>query len=141
MAFVGTGKTRAQQLALVLGVGYVLGGIAGFFVTGFDDFAVNTDEALLFFEVNPFHNIAHIGIGALWLAAALLFDHTVSEGTHIAIGTAYLLVTAVGFAGYLEPLSIDGPLAADNFLHAGTTAAAFFAGLVVGPTERTPALA
>lgn len=37
------------------------------------------------------------------------------------IGIAYLLATVLRFAGALEALSIDGRLAADNFLRAATT--------------------
>src|SRR6478609_7009322 len=60
-----------QILALVFGAVYLLVGIVGFFVTGFDDFAGNGQhEMLLFFMINPLHNIVHIVIGIAGLALA-----------------------------------------------------------------------
>ena len=62
---------NGRRLALGIGVAYVLVGVLGFFVTGFDDFAGVTGEKLLgIFEVNPLHNVVHLLIGfgglALW---------------------------------------------------------------------------
>ena len=55
-----------QLLALVIGVVYLLVGLAGFLVTGFDNFAGHDHETtLLGFAVNPLHNIVHILIGVL----------------------------------------------------------------------------
>ena len=42
-----TTRHPAQLLALAIGVVYTLVGIAGFFVTGFDNFAAETDKTLL----------------------------------------------------------------------------------------------
>ncbi|MDP9433200.1 MAG: DUF4383 domain-containing protein, partial [Actinomycetota bacterium] len=54
-----------QLLALGFGAVYVLVGLIGFLVTGFSGFAEpNTDKLLLgIFEVNPFHNVAHLLTG------------------------------------------------------------------------------
>ena len=63
-------STRAphQVLALVIGAVYLLVGIAGFFVTGFDGFAEHDhDQTLLGFAINPLHNIVHLLIGILGL--------------------------------------------------------------------------
>jgi Domain of unknown function (DUF4383) len=61
-----TSVTRhpAQLLALAIGVIYTLVGIAGFFVTGFDNFAAETDKTLLGFEINPLHNL--VGLAFLY---------------------------------------------------------------------------
>jgi hypothetical protein len=64
-----TGRHPAQWLALVIGAVYVLVGLVGFAVTGFDGFAEPDGELLLgIFEINPLHNIVHLLIGAAGLA-------------------------------------------------------------------------
>ncbi|MCF4123557.1 DUF4383 domain-containing protein [Antribacter sp. KLBMP9083] len=57
-----------QWLALVVGLVFLVVGVAGFFVTGFDmDGFTETDhdQTLLVFAVNPLHNIVHVVIGLL----------------------------------------------------------------------------
>ncbi|MBW3579207.1 MAG: DUF4383 domain-containing protein [Actinobacteria bacterium] len=141
-------RSIAHTFAFALGAVYLVVGIAGFFVTGFDNFLANGDEALLIFEVNPFHNVVHLGVGALALSAGLaLRDRAAVQGTNLGIAAVYLLAAALGFAGYLQILSIDGTWAADNFLHLGTGLVALaFSGLVTRTAvkhraERTPATA
>ena len=68
-----TDRPWPQILALVFGAVYLLVGIVGFFVTGFDNFAGNSQhEMLLFFMINPLHNIVHIVIGIAGLVLALI---------------------------------------------------------------------
>ena len=59
-----TSKHPSQLLALAIGAIYTLVGILGFLVTGFENFASETDKTLLGFEINPLHNIVHLAIGA-----------------------------------------------------------------------------
>jgi hypothetical protein len=64
-----------QYLALAIGVVYLLVGLAGFFVTGFDGFTEHDhSQTLVGFAINPLHNIVHIIIGlagiALWSTAS-----------------------------------------------------------------------
>ena len=61
-----------QILALVFGAVYLLVGIVGFFVTGFDNFAGNEQHEMLLglFMINPLHNIAHILVGVVGLVLA-----------------------------------------------------------------------
>lgn len=59
-----------RLFAGILGAVFTLLGIAGFFVTGFDDFASHNGESLLGFHVNPLHNLVHLGIGLVGLAMA-----------------------------------------------------------------------
>ena len=62
------GRGTHQWLALIIGAVYLLVGLAGFAVTGFDGFTEhNHDQTLLGFAVNPLHNIVHILIGILGL--------------------------------------------------------------------------
>jgi len=51
----------SQWFALIVGAVFVLVGLAGFAITGFDNFASHdTMEHLLIFEINPLHNIVHL---------------------------------------------------------------------------------
>jgi len=59
----------AQWLALATSLVFIVVGVAGFFVTGFNDFASHdTMKELLIFEVNPLHNIVHLVLGLIGLA-------------------------------------------------------------------------
>jgi hypothetical protein len=112
----GAVRTPAQTFALVFGVVYVVIGILGFAVTGFDDFfATSFDEKLIAFPVNPAHNIVHLLIGAAWLGGSR--THAAAKGINVAIGAAYLLVFLVGLFGALEWLAIPDGFNADALLH------------------------
>jgi hypothetical protein len=63
-----TTRHPSQLLALAIGAIYALIGILGFLVTGFDNFAAETNKTLLGFEINPLHNIVHLAIGLAGLA-------------------------------------------------------------------------
>lgn len=56
-----------QKATLAFGAIYTPVGLAGFAITGFDDFFAKTDEKLLIFEINGFHNVVHILIGVAGL--------------------------------------------------------------------------
>ncbi|HEV7741666.1 MAG TPA: DUF4383 domain-containing protein, partial [Pseudolysinimonas sp.] len=61
-----------RLLATIFGIVYVLVGIAGFFVTSGVGFFDTSGGLLLgIFEVNIFHNVAHLLIGAALLIAGL----------------------------------------------------------------------
>ncbi|HVL97882.1 MAG TPA: DUF4383 domain-containing protein [Egibacteraceae bacterium] len=121
--------SAARKFALVFGIVYIAVGIVGFAVTGFSDWLVNTDERLLIFELNAFHNIVHLGIGGLLILGYFLPEESSTQGVNIGIGAFLLLAAFIGFsgAGTLQIISIDSPLAADNFLHlvSGIVAVAF----------------
>jgi hypothetical protein len=59
---------------MVFGVVFLLVGIAGFFVTGFDNFAADSKDTLLIFEVNPLHNIVHLLLGIAGISLARTVD-------------------------------------------------------------------
>ena len=48
-----TTRHPSQLLALAIGAVYTLVGILGFFVSGFDNFAAETDKTLLGFVIIP----------------------------------------------------------------------------------------
>jgi RsiW-degrading membrane proteinase PrsW (M82 family) len=137
----GTTRTPAQVFALVFGVVYLLIGLVGFAVTGFDDFAAKTfDEKLLIFPVNPLHNLVHIAIGGLWLYGAK--DHPTAKSVNVVIGVAYLGVFLLGLLGVLDFLAIKDAGSADNYLHlaSGLLAVYFGTAGAAGPsTSRTAA--
>ena len=105
-----------QILALVFGAVYLLVGIVGFFVTGFDNFADNSQhEMLLFFMINPLHNVVHIVIGLAGLLLARTLTGARTYGWLLAVGYAAAFVYGLIAAGKSwDFLNIN---AADNVLH------------------------
>ena len=124
----------AQLLALAVGAVYTLVGIAGFFVTGFDNFASETNQTLLGFEINPLHNIVHLAIGLAGLALWRRLDTARTYGWLLAAGYGLAFVYGLFAAGNsdINFLSING---ADNVLHLVSA----LAGLAIAlwPADRT----
>ncbi|GAB2472304.1 DUF4383 domain-containing protein [Promicromonospora xylanilytica] len=111
-----------QWLALVVGVVYLLVGIAGFFVTGFDmaGFMEHDPGAtLLGFAINPLHNIVHLVIGILGIGAWSRSASARTFGWLLLIG--YGAVFVYGLFAVNDPeinfLNINQ---ADNWLHLGS---------------------
>ena len=109
-------RTWPQLLSLVIGAVYLLVGIVGFFVTGFDDFfGHDTNETILGFEVNPFHNIVHILIGAAGLVLARTLAGARTYGWLLAVGYGATFVYGLFAVGQTwDFLSLNW---ADNWLH------------------------
>ncbi|WP_239521346.1 DUF4383 domain-containing protein [Blastococcus saxobsidens] len=124
--------TWPQMLALAFGAIYLLIGIIGFFITGFDDFfAHDTNETLLGFEINGMHNVVHILIGAAGLALHRTLSGARTYGWLLAIGYGAAFVYGLIAIGETwDFLSIN---AADNVLHIVTA----IVGLVIalGPVR------
>lgn len=117
--------TRApyQILALVIGVVYLLVGILGFFVTGFDGFAEHDHtETLLGFAVNPLHNIVHLLVGLLGVVLWKTRSGARTYGWILAIAYGAVSIYGLIVAGDAEGnfLNING---ADNGLHIVSTLA------------------
>ncbi len=114
-----SGMTWPQMLALAFGVVYLLVGVIGFFITGFDAFADNTqDEMLLFFMINPLHNIVHIVIGLAGIALSRTLAGARTYGWLLAVGYGAAFVYGLIAAGQdWDFLNIN---AADNVLHIAT---------------------
>jgi Domain of unknown function (DUF4383) len=132
-------RTAAQNFALVFGVVYVLIGVLGFVVTGFNDFAGKTyDEELLIFPVNPLHNVIHLLLGVWWLVAA--GGHNRARQANLVIGGILGLVTILGAFGVLRFLAIESFGSPDNFLHLVTAALSLYFGTAgAEPAESAPA--
>ena len=122
-------RTLEQSFSLIAGSVYVIGGIIGFFVTGFGSFTEVTHHSLFgIFMLNPFHNIVHIALGGLWLLAAFALTPAGTEGLNVAIGGTYALATVLGIFGYFSLLSIPAGASGDNFLHLVTALVTFVFG-------------
>ena len=106
-----------RRFAQVFGAVYILVGVVGFVLTGFGGFAGSTPGGtIVLFDVNPLHNIVHLGVGAAWLASSTRVDwaRTVS----LVIGAVYLLVGVLGlFLAGDDSLNILALNQADNLLH------------------------
>ncbi|MDQ4011899.1 MAG: DUF4383 domain-containing protein [Actinomycetota bacterium] len=114
----GRGRTIEQNYALLAGAIYVGIGTIGFLFTGFSNFTEPTREALFgIFLINPFHNIVHLAVGAVWVTAALTLTPVATEGVNFAIGGFYLLAAILGFLGYLSLVSVPAGFDMDFWLH------------------------
>jgi hypothetical protein len=130
----GRGRTVPEILARAFGAVYLLVGIIGFFITGFDDFfAHNTEEKLLgIFEINGMHNVVHILIGVAGLVLSRTLAGARTYGWLLAVGYgAAFIYGLIAIGKDWDFLSIN---AADNVLHIATA----LVGLVIalGPVNR-----
>ena len=114
----GTARREWPQLAsLVIGVVYLLIGVVGFFVTGFDNFAEHSGETLLGFEINPLHNIVHILVGVAGIALSRTLRTARTFGWLLAVAYGATFLYGLFVADETGPenfLSLNG---ADNILH------------------------
>ena len=109
-----------QWLALVIGVVYLLVGIAGFFVTGFSGFTEHDhSQTLLGFAINPLHNIVHLVIGLLGISLWARSSGARTFGWLLLIGYGAAFVYGLFAVGNpaINFLNIN---TADNWLHAGS---------------------
>ncbi|WP_040338813.1 DUF4383 domain-containing protein [Candidatus Blastococcus massiliensis] len=133
------GMTWPQILGLAFGAVYLLIGIIGFFITGFDNFfgnengtpAHHEDANLLGFMINPMHNVVHILIGAAGLALSRTLAGARTYGWLLAIG--YGAAFIYGLIAVGEEWDFLNLNAADNVLHIATA----LVGLVIalGPVR------
>ncbi|WP_454041300.1 DUF4383 domain-containing protein [Cellulosimicrobium sp. Marseille-Q8652] len=107
-----------RLLAAVFGAVYLLVGLAGFVVTAGVGFAATEGENLLLFEVNPLHNVVHLGIGAALLLASR--SAPAAKAVNVTIGAVYLLVGVVGLFLVGTAANIIALNGADNVLHLGS---------------------
>lgn len=108
-------KSPNRLVAAVLGAIFLLIGAIGLFVAG--DHVVSTEGVLLLgFEVNQLHNIVHIVIGGVLLAAGLK-SVSVAKKANATVGAVYFLVGVIGLFIINTSLNILALNAADNVLH------------------------
>ena len=131
-----TSKHPSQLLALAIGAVYTLVGILGFVVTGFENFAAETNKTLLGFEINPLHNIVHLAIGLAGLALWRRLDTAKAYGWLLAAGYGLAFLYGLFAAGNsdINFLSLNG---ADNGLHLVSAVAGL--AIALWPADRTVA--
>ncbi len=112
----------------VLGAVYLLVGLLGFAVTSGVGFAATDGRSLLGFEVNPLHNIVHLGVGAALVLAARQ-GLRASRAVNTAVGAVYLLVGVLGLFVMNHGANILALNGADNVLHFGSAALLLGVGL------------
>ncbi|WP_218566696.1 DUF4383 domain-containing protein [Vallicoccus soli] len=123
------GRTVPQLVALVVGAAYLLAGLAGFLVTGFDDWlGTNPDETLLGFGVNPLHNVVHLVIGAAGIALARTTATARTFGWLLVVGYGATFVYGL-FAAEDDDVDILNINWADNWLHLASVLAGLVAAL------------
>lgn len=106
--------TLPKKFALVVGAVCVLLGLVGFFVTGFSKFTEQTDAKLLgIFHLTPMYNIVLIGIGAVFLIAALTLTTTATQGVNFAMAGFFVLAAVLAYLGALPLLGIPAGMSPD----------------------------
>lgn len=118
-----------RLLATIFGAVYVLIGILGFTVTsGVGFFSTKGGLLLGIFEVNIFHNVAHILIGAALLIAGLS-NVRAARTVNSVVGAAYLVLGLAGLFLVGTALNILAINVADNVLHFASAALLLAVGL------------
>lgn len=122
-------RSPNRLLATVFGAVYVVIGILGFTVTsGVGFFATEGGLLLGIFQVNIFHNVAHILIGAALLIAGLS-SVSAAKAVNSVVGAAYLVLGLAGLFLIGSPLNILAINVADNVLHFASAAVLLAVGL------------
>jgi len=129
---MGSNKSLAQTLGPIFGLFYVAIGIIGFFFTGFSDFTQNTDDALLGFAINPFHNLVHLGIGLFLVIMTTRFTTAVAEGAVLGVGLFYVSAFVIGVVAKdnLTIISMYGAGDLENLNHIVNGVALLTIGLI-----------
>ena len=118
-----------RLLGVIFGAAYVLIGVLGFTVTsGVGFFATKGGLLLGIFEVNIFHNVVHILIGAALLIAGLSTVRAASTVNSV-VGVAYLVLGLAGLFLVGTALNILALNVADNVLHFASAAVLLAVGL------------
>jgi len=120
---------QARRFAQVFGAVYVVVGLLGFVVTGFSDVAATSGDKLILFGVNPLHNLVHVAVGAVWLAASR--TESSARAVSALIGAVYLVVGVIGLFlvggdSELNILNLNQP---DNLLHLASALLGLYFGL------------
>lgn len=106
-----------RLVAVIFGAVYLAVGALGFAVTGGVSFLATQGGLLLgIFMVNPFHNVAHLLIGAALLAAGIVSTRA-AKTTNTIVGAAYLLLGVVGFFLVGTAANVLALNTFDHFLH------------------------
>jgi hypothetical protein len=118
-----------RMLGIVFGVVYLIIGILGFVVSnGGAFFATSGGKIVGIFEVNTFHNVAHLVIGVVLVIGGLA-GARVAKGINSTIGAAYLLLGVAGLFLVNTSANILAINTADNVLHFASAAVLLAVGI------------
>jgi hypothetical protein len=110
-----------KTYAMIFGWVFIAVGLIGFAITGFGGFFAMGGDRLLFFGINPAHNVVHLLLGAVYLVGARASEPGVTAVV-VTLSVAYLLVGVLGLVLIDTPANIMAINQADNVLHLGTGA-------------------
>ncbi len=99
-------RSLVKSLTWLLGVVFILIGIAGFFVNG----------TLIIFQVSTVHNVIHLLSGVVALAAVGAGE-SYARLYLIVFGLVYALVAVLGFVNGGDILGLIQTNRADDYLH------------------------
>lgn len=114
------GDSVAQKVGPLFGVVFIVLGVIGFLITGFDDgFTAVTGHELLGMGLNAFHNLAYILAGVFLIIMCLMAPPAAAEGATIGIGLFLVVLFILGvMAGdNLTIIGMTGEGDTGNFLH------------------------
>lgn len=117
-----------QQFGYIFGAIYAVVGVVGFAVTSGVGFFSTQGKDLIFFGLNPFHNLIHIAVGVLFIVGAA-GGAKLSAGINVLIGAVYLVVAILGLFIIGTSFNIIALNSADNVLHFVSAIAALGVGL------------
>jgi hypothetical protein len=128
-------KSALSRVGAAVGAVYVLVGIAGFTVTTgggqMGSGPMNHGSHLLWFQVNPLHNMVHIALGALLLVAATRGAFAARQAM-LLVGSVYLLLGLAGPMIMGTSANVVGVNNADHLLHVITAVLLIGAAVVLG---------
>ena len=134
-------KSPNRLLAVIFGAVYLLIGLLGFTATsGVGFFSTHGGLLLGIFEVNAFHNVAHLIIGAALLIAGISGVRA-AKTVNIVIGAAYLLLGVVGLFITNTDFNILALNVPDHVLHFASAVILLGVGLGADRRVRTAATA
>src|SRR5262245_29110950 len=114
-AGVASGRRINTLVAGAFGAVFVIVGLVGFTVSGGHSAAGHTGGQLLgLFQVNVVHNLVHLAVGAVMIAAAIAGVRA-AKLANTVLGAVYLLLGVLGlFITGDNPLNIIALNGADN---------------------------
>lgn len=132
-------RSPNRLVATLFGAVYVVVGLLGFAVTGGVAFLATEGGLLLgLFEVNPFHNVAHLLIGGALLIGGLSSVNA-ARTVNAVVGAAYLALGIAGFFLVDTALNVLALNTADHFLHLASALVLLGVGLGADKSRRARA--
>lgn len=113
-------KSWAHGIGPLFGAFYVGIGVLGFFVSGLLRPVQDAHQTLLGLPVDPFANLAHVGIGVFVLLMTTRMPAPVAEGALLGVGLFFIVAFVMGITepDNLTILSMHGGGDVQNVHHA-----------------------